>query len=130
MAGAGGHSPSSVLLSSLELYDTTIYEPEIRALLGTAPHFCSAVGFELRTAPQVAAAQSIAGVKKGKLQHEVQGAGCRVQSAECRVQGAGCRVQGSPRRASCSMRSERESAVRFRVQAESFRFRVSGSPEP
>ena len=30
----------SVFLSSLELSDTTIYEPYIRALLGIAPHFC------------------------------------------------------------------------------------------
>jgi len=33
-------SSSSLLLSSLELSDTTIYEPCIRALLGTASHFC------------------------------------------------------------------------------------------
>jgi len=31
-------SSSSLLLSSLELRDTTIYEPQIRALLGTASH--------------------------------------------------------------------------------------------
>ena len=31
---------SSLLLSSLELSNTTIYEPYIRALLGTASHFC------------------------------------------------------------------------------------------
>ena len=31
-------SSSSLLLSSLELSDTTIYEPHIRALLGNAPH--------------------------------------------------------------------------------------------
>ena len=30
---------SSLLLSSLELSDTQVYEPEIRALLGTASHF-------------------------------------------------------------------------------------------
>jgi len=35
-----GKSSSSLLLSSLELSDTTIYEPYIRALLGTASHFC------------------------------------------------------------------------------------------
>ena len=36
--------PSSLLLlSSLELSDTTIYEPQIRALLGTASHFCEAI---------------------------------------------------------------------------------------
>jgi len=34
---------SSLLLSGLELSDTTIYEPYIRALLETAPHFCRAV---------------------------------------------------------------------------------------
>ena len=31
---------SSLLLSSLELSDTSMYEPGIRALLGTAPHVC------------------------------------------------------------------------------------------
>jgi hypothetical protein len=31
---------SSSLLSSLELSDTTFYEPLRRALLGTALHFC------------------------------------------------------------------------------------------
>ena len=34
---------TSLLLSSLELSDTAIHAPYIRALLGTAPHFCSAV---------------------------------------------------------------------------------------
>jgi len=37
--GVHGGAGSS-LLSSLELTDTTIYEPEIRALLGRAPRFC------------------------------------------------------------------------------------------
>ena len=40
MASLGGGSISSSLLSSLELRDTKVYEPWIRALLGTAPHFC------------------------------------------------------------------------------------------
>ena len=30
-------------LSGPELSDTKVYEPYIRALLGTAPHFCSAL---------------------------------------------------------------------------------------
>jgi len=34
---------SSVLLSSLELSDTKVYEPSIRARLGTASHFCKVV---------------------------------------------------------------------------------------
>jgi len=33
--------PSSLLLSSLELNDTKVYEPSVRALLGTASHFCA-----------------------------------------------------------------------------------------
>ena len=33
-------SSSSPSLSSLEMSDTKVYEPEIRALLGTASHFC------------------------------------------------------------------------------------------
>ena len=44
-------SSSSLLLSSLELSDATIYEPQIRALLETAPHFCQAVVLEFRTVP-------------------------------------------------------------------------------
>ena len=36
-------SSSSLLLSSLELSDTKVYEPEIRARLGTAAHFCKVV---------------------------------------------------------------------------------------
>jgi len=34
---------SSLFLSSLELSDTKAYEPLIRALLGTASHFCTPV---------------------------------------------------------------------------------------
>ena len=33
-------SASTLLLSSLELSDTQVYEPEMRALLRTASHFC------------------------------------------------------------------------------------------
>jgi len=36
-------SSSSLLLSSLELSDTKVYEPYIRALLGTASQFCEVV---------------------------------------------------------------------------------------
>jgi len=32
-----------LLLSSLELSDSKVYEPQIRALLGTASHFCEVV---------------------------------------------------------------------------------------
>ena len=38
-ADCGSFSSSSSLLSSLELSDATIYEPQIRARLGTASHF-------------------------------------------------------------------------------------------
>ena len=37
------------LLSSLELSDTKIYEPSIRALLETAAHLCEVAVLELRT---------------------------------------------------------------------------------
>ena len=36
-------SSSSLLLSSLELSDTRVYEPSIRALLETGSHFCEVV---------------------------------------------------------------------------------------
>jgi len=45
-------SSSSLLLSCLELSDTQVREPQIRALLGTALHFCKVVVLKLRT-PQV-----------------------------------------------------------------------------
>ena len=44
-------SSSSLLRSSLELSDTTIYEPQIRAHLGTFSHFCLVVVLKLRTVP-------------------------------------------------------------------------------
>ena len=40
---ASRQARSSSLLSSLELSDTKVYEPQIRALLGTASHFCKVV---------------------------------------------------------------------------------------
>ena len=43
-------SPSS-LLSSLELSDKKVDEPQIRARLGTAAHFCEALVLKLRTVP-------------------------------------------------------------------------------
>ena len=39
----------SLLLSSLELSDTHVYAPSIRALLGTALCFCEVVALKLRT---------------------------------------------------------------------------------
>ena len=45
-------SSSSLLRSSLELGDTNVYEPRIRARLGTAAHFCEVVVLKLRTARQ------------------------------------------------------------------------------
>ena len=37
---ASSFSSSSLLLSILNLSDPTIYEPQVRALLGPALHFC------------------------------------------------------------------------------------------
>ena len=46
--GSARYSPLlSLLLSSLELSDTQVYEPKIRALLGTASHFCEVVVLKL-----------------------------------------------------------------------------------
>jgi len=44
-------SSSSLFLSSLELSDAKVYEPQIRARLGTASHFCELVVLKLRTVP-------------------------------------------------------------------------------
>jgi len=46
-----GPCSSSLLLSSPQLSDTQVYEPEIRALLGNASQFCDVVVLKLRTAP-------------------------------------------------------------------------------
>ena len=51
---------SSFLLASLELSDTKVYEPEIRALLGTASHFCEVVVLELRLKPSGVAGRVLA----------------------------------------------------------------------
>jgi len=40
---------SYLLLPSLELSDTKVYEPQTRALLGTASHFCEVAVLKLRT---------------------------------------------------------------------------------
>ena len=42
-------SSSSALLASLELSDTKVYEPYMRALFGTAAHFCTVVVLKSRT---------------------------------------------------------------------------------
>ena len=39
-------SDSSLLLSSLELSDAKVYEPQTRARLGTASHFCKVAALE------------------------------------------------------------------------------------
>ena len=56
LKGAAPHSqvldgPFHLLLSSLELSDTKVYGPYLRALLGPAAHFCEVVVRKLRTAP-------------------------------------------------------------------------------
>ena len=43
----GADPSSSLLLSSLELSDAKVYAPQIRALLGTAAHFCEVVAHPL-----------------------------------------------------------------------------------
>ena len=44
-------SPSFPLLSGPELSDTKVYEPQMRALLGTTSHFCEEIVLESRTVP-------------------------------------------------------------------------------
>jgi len=41
--------PSSLLLTTLKLSDTNVYEPQIRARLGTTARFCEVVVLKLRT---------------------------------------------------------------------------------
>ena len=45
----------------LELRDTKVYEPEMRALLGTASHYCETVVLESRTVPSDTALGSRSG---------------------------------------------------------------------
>ena len=67
-------SSSSLLLSCLELSDTTIYEPQIRALLGTASHFCQVVVLKLRTAGRMASKKKGGrGQKKGGMERVSKG---------------------------------------------------------
>jgi len=44
-----GSSSSSLLLSSLELSNTKVYEPYVRSRRGTAAHFCEVAVLKLRT---------------------------------------------------------------------------------
>ena len=58
-SGVAGSAPtkyavlllSSLFLPSLELSDTKVYEPSIRALLGSDPHFCGEVLLKLGAVP-------------------------------------------------------------------------------
>jgi len=69
-------SSSALLLSSLELSDTKVYEPSIRALLGTASHFCEVVVLELRTVPTDR--RPPRQVKPGNFKHNVSRLKCFV----------------------------------------------------
>jgi len=63
---------SSLLLSSLEMSDTKVYEPQIRARLGTAAHFCKVFVLKLFPLqgrhPRATAADAMARIKAGTLQ--------------------------------------------------------------
>ena len=75
-------SSSSLLLSSVELSDTKAYGPEIRALFGTASHFCQIIVLKLRTVPKdVGAWLRIQTLREGSRVcsqwHPCHTAGCR-----------------------------------------------------
>jgi len=55
---------SSLLLSSLELSDTKVYEPQIRARLRTAAHFCEVVVSQHKTRRSGAARVHVEGVDR------------------------------------------------------------------
>jgi len=95
-----------LLLSSQELSDTHVYEPEIRAFLGTASHFCEVVVLKLPGVIEL-------GLPWGFLDRSGGGKGnytiprtahphsraCRGYIEEglgLRVQGEGARFQGRP----------------------------------
>ena len=48
---------ASLFLSSPEMSDTPVYEPQIRALLGTASQFCEVVGYRINPQPGPLSAQ-------------------------------------------------------------------------
>ena len=75
--------------------DTKVDEPEIRARLGTAAHFCEVVVLILRTAPIGREALQGGAAPYVRTMFRVQGSGFRVQGSGFRVQGSGFRVQGA-----------------------------------
>ena len=86
---------SSLLLSSLELSDTNVYEPYIRARLGTAAHFCEGVVLNLRTVP-IGTALSLrilrGCVRSRRSSDERLGSVLRVWGVRVSVLGGGWRV--------------------------------------
>jgi len=105
-------SSSSLLPSSLELSDTKVYEPQIRARLGTAAHLCGTFALRLEAGGRSACLPPCSpapgfGVWGSRLRvwglgFRVQGSGFRVlglglwvEAVGSGVQGVGFRVQGS-----------------------------------
>ena len=54
-----------LLLSSLDLSDAKVYEPEIRALLGTASQFCEEVVLKSRTVPNGISLRILPVIRRG-----------------------------------------------------------------
>ena len=60
----------------LELSDTKVYKPEIRALLGTASHYCEAVVLKSRTVPnQVRLVRGSSGSNADRIEGDAAGDG-------------------------------------------------------
>ena len=73
-----GESFSSLLLSGLELSVAKVYQPAIRALLGTASQFCEVGVLTSKAVPARGVAASGLGVRVSGVGFKDWGPGCRV----------------------------------------------------
>jgi len=125
---AGGAEPAvvrehaSLLLLRLELSDTKVYETQIRALLGTASHFCEVVVLKLRTV----GGRSVFREHARPNSHGVRPDHLIIMMIKwirtIKNSLSGCRLRrtgsGSGTRASSGRRSSRSSATRSRTRCE------------
>ena len=78
-------SPSSLLLLSLELSDTKVYEPYVRALLETASYFCEVVVLKLSGVPATRVARRGCADRPKEKQVQVGAWGLGYRVWECRA---------------------------------------------
>ena len=89
-----------LLLSSLELSNTKVYEPQIRALLGTASHFCQVGVLKLRTVPIAGVHAAGAAARAGHAALPRRG---RIRAHRCPPQGATSPGVVAPQASRCAV---------------------------